>query len=225
MRPVTAVLFDFHLTLVDSGDAGSWLAAGWAAAGRDGDPVAGLGADRAGEAASFLDRVWEHARDLDPHSARDADPHRHRAVFGATVARCPGIDPDLAEGLYRTIADRWDPYADTVPVLTELRRRGVRTAVVSNVGFDLTPVLERTGLAALVDAVLMSYAVGSVKPDPGIFERALHLLGADPEDALMVGDSWRDDGGAAGLGVRTLLLPRTEGRVHGLSAVLRLIGS
>lgn len=224
VRPVTAVLFDFHCTLVDGGDAAAWLDSGWRHTGRPGDPATGLGPEGAAAAAAFLDRIWEHARDLDPHSERDADPERHRAVFEATVARCPGIEPGLADGLYRTMADRWTAYEDTVPVLTELRRRGVRTAVVSNIGFDLTPVLERTGLAPLVDAVLMSYAVGSVKPDPGIFGRALQLLGDEPEDALMVGDSWRDDGGAAALGVRTLVLPRTVGPVHGLGAVLGLVG-
>lgn len=222
-RPVTAVLFDFHLTLVDGGDAAGWLGAGWATAGRAGVPATGLGVEGAAAVATYLDRIWEHARELDPHSDRDTDPHRHRAVFEATVARCPGIDPDLADSLYRTMADRWEPYVDTVPVLTELRRRGVRTAVVSNVGFDITPMMARAGLAPLVDGILMSYAVGSVKPDPAIFRQALKLLGTEPESALMVGDSWRDDGGAAALGIRTLILPRTEGPVHGLGAVLRLV--
>ncbi|GAA1143797.1 HAD family hydrolase [Ornithinicoccus hortensis] len=223
--PITAVLFDFHQTLVTGGDAAGWLADGWADTGRGGDPVAGLGAAGAAEAAAFLDRVWEHAREVDPHAERDTDPRRHRAVFEATVARCPGIDTDLAAGLYRTMADRWEPFDDTVPVLRELRRRGVRTAVVSNIGFDVTGRLAETGIAPLVDAVLMSYAVGSVKPDPGIFEQALDRLGVGPEESLMVGDSWRDDGGAASLGIRTLLLPRTAGPVHGLGAVLGLVAS
>ena len=87
---------------------------------------------------------------------------------------------------------------------------------------DLRPILQRAGLA--VDAVVLSYEVGSVKPDRGIFEHALALLGATPDESLMVGDSWRDDAGAAALGIRTLLLPRTTGRTHGLAAVLRLLG-
>jgi FMN phosphatase YigB (HAD superfamily) len=40
----------------------------------------------------------------------------------------------------------------------------------------------------------------------------------------MVGDSPDDDTGAARLGVRTLILPRTRGPVHGLEVVLRLVG-
>ncbi len=40
----------------------------------------------------------------------------------------------------------------------------------------------------------------------------------------MVGDSWQDDAGAAAIGVRTLVLPRTDGPEHGLDLVLRLVG-
>jgi hypothetical protein len=40
----------------------------------------------------------------------------------------------------------------------------------------------------------------------------------------MVGDNPFDDGGAAVLGVRTFILPRTEGRSHGLDTVPRIVG-
>lgn len=219
--PLRAVLFDFHQTLAHGGDPDAWLRRGWAAAGRPGDPVTGLGTDRATAARAFLDRIWEHAQRIDPDSTRDTSPARHRAVFLRTVQDCPGLVPDLAEALYEVMRDRWEIYEDTVPVLTALRDRGVRTAVVSNIGFDLRPLLARSGVA--VDAVVLSYEVGSVKPDAAIFTRALELLGAAPAETLMVGDSRRDDAGAAALGIRTLLLPRTDGPVHGLAAVLALV--
>lgn len=220
--PITAVLFDLHQTLVHGGDATQWLVAGWTRTGRAGDPESGLGPGRATAAAAFLDRVWEHAHPIDPHSTRDESPQRHREVFARTVDQCPGIDADLAEALYLEMANQWRAYDDAAPVLTALRSRAVRTAIISNIGFDARPVLQRNGIQ--VDAVVLSYEVGSVKPDPGIFTHALELLGAIPEEALMVGDSWRDDSGAAALGIRTLLLPRTSGHVHGLEAVLRLVG-
>lgn len=220
--PISTVLFDFHHTLVHGGDPSGWLSAGWAAAGRADTPAGGLGAGTAAEVAAFLDRIWEHAKEVDPDSSRDERPAQHRAVFLATVAQCPGVDSHLAGSLYDVMPLRWQAYADTLPVLRALRDRGVRTAIVSNVGFDLRPVMERTGIT--VDAVVQSFLVGSVKPDAGIFEHALGLLGAAPQASLMVGDSWRDDAGAAALGIRTLLLPRTSGDVHGLSAVLRLLG-
>lgn len=220
--PITAVLFDFHQTLVSGGDATGWLQDGWRRAGRGDDPVGALDDETAAAVSDFLDRIWEHASVIDPDSTRDESPEQHRAVFLETVASCPGVDRDLAEALYLGMPDRWDSFDDTVPVLEELRARGVRTAIVSNVGFDLRPVIERNHI--VVDALVLSYEVGSVKPDAGIFTHALDLLGAAAAQTLMVGDSWRDDAGAAALGIRTLLLPRTDGPVHGLESVLRLVG-
>jgi len=52
---------------------------------------------------------------------------------------------------------------------------------------------------------------------------ALDALGAAAGNALMVGDDSYGDGGGVALGVRTLVLPRTEGRDHGLGLVLRII--
>ena len=57
-----------------------------------------------------------------------------------------------------------------------------------------------------------------------IFAMAARGLGLPATDLLMVGDSVHDDGGAAVLGIRTLILPRTTGDRHGLEQVVRLIG-
>jgi len=140
-----------------------------------------------------------------------------------TIAEAPGIDLELADALYSIMHRQWDAYDDVLPVLEALRDRGVRVAMLSNVGFDLTPTLERTGVGALIDGAVMSYAVGVVKPDPGIFQRALEVLDLPASEVLMVGDAWRDDAGAAALGVRTLILPRTDDPSHGLELVLRLV--
>jgi HAD superfamily hydrolase (TIGR01549 family) len=107
--------------------------------------------------------------------------------------------------------------------LEALRNKGVRVAMLSNVGFDLTPTLERTGVHALIEGAVLSHAVGVVKPDPGIFQRALDILALPASEVLMVGDAWRDDAGAAALGIRTLILPRTDDPSHGLELVLRLV--
>ena len=75
--------------------------------------------------------------------------------------------PTGARALYDRVVDpaSWTPYPDTVEVLDTLRGRGVKTAVVSNIAFDLRPAFRRAG--AQVDEFLLSYEVGAVKPDPG----------------------------------------------------------
>ena len=213
MNPIRAVLLDFHSTLVDQGDATEWLAAGMARSGVHLDPD-----DRVAVIAR-LDDIWMHAREIDPDSGRDHSAHAHAAVFHEVMLG--HVDDGLRQALYDVMLDMWWAYDDSAPLLDELRARGVRSAVLSNVGVDIRPVMERHGLRA--DAVILSCEVGAVKPQPEIFRAALEALGARPEETLMVGDAWKDDGGAAALGIRTLILPRTRGRVHGLDAVLRLL--
>ncbi len=221
--PIRGVIFDFHHTLAHAGDPAVWLDQAWSDLGRAGDPVTALGARTHTEAVEFLDQLWESARVVDPESERDLDSSRHRAVFDQVVAEAPGIDPDLADALYQIMHRQWDVYDDVLPVLAALRDKGIRVAMLSNVGFDLTPTLERTGVHALIHGAVLSHAVGVVKPDPGIFRRALDILELPASDVLMVGDAWRDDAGAAALGIRTLILPRTDDPSHGLELVLRLV--
>ena len=216
MTPIDGVLFDFNFTLVHEGRPARWLELAARRLGRE--PLA----DRT--VTGFLEHVWGHAHAIDPHSRRDTDPTVHRDVFIRTVAGLPGVDPELADALYDSLLDVWVAYDDAAPTLKTLRQNGIRVAVVSNIGLDVRPVLAREGLADLVDAVVMSYRVGFVKPETGIFRHALRLLAVPAERALMVGDSWRADAGASELGVRSLVLPRTDGPEHGLDAVLRLVG-
>jgi HAD superfamily hydrolase (TIGR01509 family) len=220
---IRAVLFDLHQTLVDGGDTVRWIELAWHHLGRpaplelrDGVAVAAL--------ARWLDDVWSHATVIDPTSERDLDGDTHRRVFLETLAAAPGADPELRSALYTTLPSALTAYEDARPVLAALRAGGIRTALLSNIGFDVRPLLEREGLASLLDAVVLSFEVGAKKPDGRIFEHALARLEATPEEALMVGDSWRDDAGAAALGIRTLVLPRTRGPMHGLDAVRRVVG-
>lgn len=222
--PVSAVLFDFHATLADAGDPGAALDAAWARCGRGASAAEGLGREPCRRLALAVHHLWDRVREVDPEGRRDLSPAQHRAVFDALMRRLPGADPDLAGSLYEVLPAFWRPYEDTLPTLLALRRRGIALALVSNTASDLRPVLARWGMLELFGAVILSFELGAVKPDTRMFQAALDALGAAAGHALMVGDNPFDDAGAALLGVRTLLLPRTEGRSHGLDLVLRITG-
>jgi putative hydrolase of the HAD superfamily len=117
-------------------------------------------------------------------------------------------------------------YPDAGGVLARLHA-GTRVAIVSNFHRDIRSDMADHGLAEFVDAVVISSEHGFQKPDSRMFTTALELLGADTDDALMVGDWAPSDGAAAALGIDTLILPlQGDAAVshRGLDAVLRLVG-
>jgi HAD superfamily hydrolase (TIGR01509 family) len=222
MDPTTGVIFDFHGTLVDAHEPADWVADAARLLTEGGQPVPDAVHDPS--LARHLNDIWTHADTIDPASSRDLSRERHREVFAGAVGLHHEGDGALVEALYAVMPRQWVPFADAVPVLSALRARGVRQVLLSNIGVDIRPQLARTGLAELLDDVVLSYEVGLVKPDPAIFGQALERLGTTAEQTLMVGDSASADVGGTVLGIRTLILPRTPRRVRGLDAVLRLVG-
>lgn len=156
---------------------------------------------------------------------RDLAPHLHREAY-LHVLRESGMAHHHAESLYQRVIspESWIPYPDTAEVLEALRAQGVKTAVVSNIAFDVRPAFASIG--AQVDEFVLSFEVGAVKPDPAIFSTALQRLGVQAREAVMVGDSEEADGGAAALGCGFILvdpLPTSQ-RSDGLLRALRDYG-
>ena len=134
----------------------------------------------------------------------------------------PAPTPFLAAELYERFAhaDAWEVFPDAPPALAEIRRAGIRVAVVSNFDGRLPRLLAETALAAGLEAIVYSEDVGVEKPHPAIFEELLGVLGLPAAAVVHVGDSRRDDvEGAAAVGMRGLWL--TRGSSRGDLATLR----
>jgi HAD superfamily hydrolase (TIGR01549 family) len=123
----------------------------------------------------------------------------------------------------------FDLYEDTLPVLEELRRLGLKLALVSNGARNLDEFVAHHRLD--VDAAVGSREHGWTKPHETIFRAALERLDVEPEDAAMVGDSVEDDvEGARALGMRAFLVdrenrfPEVEGRLPDLYALPAALG-
>jgi putative hydrolase of the HAD superfamily len=107
------------------------------------------------------------------------------------------------------VSENFELFEDVLPVLDELRRAGLRIAVVSNGIRDLHAFVAHHRLD--VDAIVDSRSHGRVKPHPTIFQAALAALAVVPADAVMVGDSLEEDvDGARALGMRAILLDREQ---------------
>ncbi len=126
-------------------------------------------------------------------------------------------------------AHNFELYEDALPVLDELRARGLKLGLVSNSGRDLDLFVAHHGLA--VDAALASGAHGKAKPHETIFLTVLERLDVEPHAAAMVGDSVEDDvEGATAIGMRAYLLdregrhPEREGRLTDLRELPAALG-
>jgi len=113
-----------------------------------------------------------------------------------------------------TQSAHFELYDDAREVLELLARRGLKIGLLSNSSRDLGEFVVHHGLAA--DALLTSASHGKTKPHQTIFRAILDLLGVDPAEALMVGDTLDEDvEGARAAGMSAVLLDR-EGRHPGL---------
>jgi FMN phosphatase YigB (HAD superfamily) len=156
---------------------------------------------------------------------RDLAAEAHRAAY-AGLFREVGLPPDVADALYARACspEAWLPFDDTVSCLHSLRAHQVPVAVVSNIGWDMRSVFDRHGVLSLVDAFVLSYEYGAMKPEARLFSAACDALGVVPDEALMVGDTIDSDGGATVIGCTFahLGLPRAQGALR--SALAPVIG-
>jgi HAD superfamily hydrolase (TIGR01509 family) len=215
-----AVLFDVDFTLA-----------------RPGPELGPDGYVRAGE---------RHGLTLDPNrydEARDAalvDLRRHPELehddeiwfrFTERIVRGMGGDADSTYECAVEITRGWerhenfDLYDDVLDVVDGLRAAGLRIGLVSNSARDVREFARHHGLD--VDAGISSFHHGHTKPHASIFRAVLDLLGVEPAEAVMVGDTIVDDiDGALALGMRAILLdrdgsrPEFEPRIETLSQLL-----
>jgi putative hydrolase of the HAD superfamily len=181
-------------------------------------------------------------RELGLRYGLDLDPARYeqaRAAAFAEVKRHPEFDHDeeiwilFTEQIIRGMGGEGPTYAaavemergwmkaahfalydDALPALEELRGRGLKLGLLSNSARDLDEFVAHHRL--VVDAVLTSHAHGKTKPHESIFWALLELLGVEPQEALMIGDTIEDDvEGALAIGMRAVLLDR-DGRYPGV---------
>ncbi|MGH9162286.1 MAG: HAD family hydrolase [Vicinamibacteraceae bacterium] len=115
-------------------------------------------------------------------------------------------DDELISALIELDAKSWLVYREEVwDIARQCRARGTRVAMLSNGVPEVMSCLRADRpLDEWFDAVVVSYELGIVKPDPAIYQACLDRLTVAPARALFVDDRRENVEAAAQLGWQTL---------------------
>lgn len=121
---------------------------------------------------------------------------------------------EFFDHVFRVFEDHrsWRLFPETASTLIRLKARDMELGIISNFDSRLFAVMRGLGIADAFDTVTISSLAQAAKPASHIFHIALGKHAVDPEEAMHVGDSLRDDvEGATKAGLHAALLDR-EGR-------------
>jgi putative hydrolase of the HAD superfamily len=167
---------------------------------------------------AVAERVWQDLGvDIEPVLRRRFAAGQRGDLMSAALAELSITVADDYVGrvlvpVYREHAPSIRPHVETIAVLTELRRRGHRLALLT----DGWAAVQRRKLAALglecfFDEIVITDELGreAWKPSPLGFRRLLSALEVSGEQAVYVSDNpLKDFAGPNGLGMRTIRIVR-----------------
>ncbi len=100
-------------------------------------------------------------------------------------------------------------FDDSLPTLKDIKARGLKLGVISNIGQEIDTYCEELGFAPYLDFKVTSFEVGYDKPHPEIFRLALQRAGVSAGEAVFIGDQYEQDiKGARGVGIKPILIDR-----------------
>jgi epoxide hydrolase-like predicted phosphatase len=121
----------------------------------------------------------------------------------ALAAQLRTIDgePVVAAGILRRMFSGFRPVTEMSEMLRLAKSGGLRTCLVSNSWGNDYP---REGWQEMFDAIVISAEVGMRKPEPGIFQHALGMVGLEAEECVFVDDIAANITAAQALGLNAI---------------------
>lgn len=171
--------------------------------------------------------AWLDVLDRLGHPATAADvaactglgfvPTREELVVIAPLPPPEELWPELLAALERSFGRGLRVFEDGMALLGEVRRRGLRHAVVSGSPRSrLELTLEAAGLS--FDVLVAGDDVGAGKPSPDPYLAAAAHLGVDAEDCLVIEDTPTGVRSGRAAGMQVVAVARNPGDAAALSA-------
>lgn len=146
----------------------------------------------------LLELFW--ARRLDYDAGR-----LDSRAYWKDIARAAGksLDESQLAALCRRELELWTNFDQRIlGWASQLRARGVRTAILSNLPRSIGESLRATpGFLDHFDHVTFSYELGIAKPQPEIYQDAVRGVGVEPRHALFLDDKPDNVEGAQAVGL------------------------
>jgi putative hydrolase of the HAD superfamily len=105
------------------------------------------------------------------------------------IAARTGLAPADVQAVVDAVPAELQPVPDTVALLRRLQAAGRRLHFLSNMPAPYAEHLERThDFLRCFESGVVSARVRQIKPEPGIFDTAARLFGAEPAELLFIDD-------------------------------------
>ena len=113
----------------------------------------------------------------------------------------------------RLLALYWElqPYSEVSQMLKELKKNGIKTAILSNGSPEmLNGAVKSSNLYAVIDEIISVETVKIFKPSPLVYKQVEKIMECSKSDVLFVSSNGWDIAGAAGFGFKTAWVNRLQ---------------
>jgi 2-haloacid dehalogenase len=113
----------------------------------------------------------------------------------------------------RLLALYWElqPYSEVSRVLEELKKNGIKTAILSNGSPEmLSGAVKSSNLYEVIDEIISVETVKIFKPSAQVYKQVENIIGCYKSEVLFVSSNGWDIAGAAGFGFKTTWVNRLQ---------------
>jgi putative hydrolase of the HAD superfamily len=168
----------------------------------------GLALDPASFAGAFTRIFADFDAQRQTHFKEVTSDYILRTTLSEMGLQPDGLDFPRALAAYFAFSESlWTPMPLVYETLDDLRRRGLRLALVSNAAdnANVQRLIDNHNLRSYFDPIVVSAAVGVRKPNPRIFAPVLEAWQIPPGEIVMIGDTLGADTlGAKNAGMKSV---------------------